>query len=416
MASVAMLALLGGCRHEPGLVADRLLQRGYLWQRQWTPAVDAAVAEASRRLDGVILLGADIEWREGTIHVVRPAIRWENVRAHQNVRALALRIAPFAKAPPADREVVETLATAMRDLLADARAHGVVPDEVQLDYDCPQRELARYRNWLRELRPAASPIRLTITTLPSWLEEPEFPRLLREVDGWVLQVHSIATANGTASKLCETAAARRWVERAARFHLPFSVALPTYRCEGGYDRDGRLLGVAMDSVEPAWPAGTRVLSFAADADEIAGLVSGWQRAHPRELRELIWYRVPVASDLRNWRWPTLSAVMAGREPKRSYVVSCTGENPVDLSLRNAGESDDTRLPSIAASWSGARLLAADALAGWNINREEGRSFFEVAEGRRLSLPPGAACRIGWLRFSERAQLQLEVMDEKEKIR
>src|SRR5439155_27099451 len=98
--------------------------------------------------------------------------------------------------------------------------------------------------------------------------------------------------------------------------------------------------VAMDSVQPPWPPDTRVLEFATNADEIAMLVKEWGRKRPRQLREIIWYRIPVATDLRNWRWVTLSAVMAGRKPPLQLVVAHAGENPIDLAIANTGEGGE----------------------------------------------------------------------------
>ena len=123
--------------------------------------------------------------------------------------------------------------------------------------------------------------------------------------------------------------------------MPFSVALPTYRCTAGYAPNGKLLSVAMDSVQPSWPPGTRILEFGADADKIAALVHEWQESRPLQLRELIWYRVPIATDTRNWRWPTLAAVMAGRFPKPSTQRS-TGRREPDRSVdRECGRSGRT---------------------------------------------------------------------------
>ena len=54
-------------------------QRGYLWQRDWTPAVSRAFTEASQRMEAVVLLGAEIEWDERRPRVVRANIAWEKV-------------------------------------------------------------------------------------------------------------------------------------------------------------------------------------------------------------------------------------------------------------------------------------------------------------------------------------------------
>ena len=128
-----------------------------------------------------------------------------------------------------------------------------------------------------------------------------------------MQVHSVPTKRESGrTELFDPELARAWVAKAAKLGRPFSVALPTYRCVAGYDETGKLLGVYMDSVAPKWPAGTTTLEFSADADAIADVVKAWQQKRPPELQELLWYRAPVASDARNWRWPTLAAVMAGQ--------------------------------------------------------------------------------------------------------
>src|SRR5207244_13169940 len=175
-----------------------------------------------------------------------------------------------------------------------------------------------------------------ISFVPAWLDDADCLARVRETDGCVLQVHSLPISARGGATLCDSNLAREWIARAGKLRMPFSVALPTYRCAAGYTRDGKLLSVAMDSVQPSWPPGTRILEFGADADEIAALVREWQKARPPQLRELIWYRVPIATDARNWRWPTLVAVMAGRPPEHHLNVRQEDTNAIDLSIVPAG--------------------------------------------------------------------------------
>ena len=408
--------LLVACDRSPTTISGPLPQRGYLWQRDWTPAVTAALTEAQQKMQGVVLLGVEVEWVEKRPCVVRANIAWERVKTEAVPCSIALRVAPFSGPFGPDDSALRRIADVAKSLLNEARAHRAEVQEFQLDYDCPQKNLAHYRAWLRQLRAVVHPTRFVITTLPAWLDEKEFARLVREVDGYVLQVHSVATASAGRAKLCDTRAARRWVAMAAKFHQPFSVALPTYRCTAGYNGAGKLIGVAMDSVQPSWPPETRRLDFAADADEIAALVHEWELARPTELRELLWYRIPVATDARNWRWPTLKAVMAGRNPTRRFEIVREGENPVDLSIRNAGESDDDRPETVVANWSSGELVAADALAGWNVRTQKQRAVFTVAPGHRLRMPPGAERRIGWLRYAAPVRLDLSFQNENKVVR
>jgi hypothetical protein len=83
-----------------------------------------------------------------------------------------------------------------------------------------------------------------------------------------------------------------------------------------------------------------------------------------------------------------------------------------LSIVNAGEADEQVNANVTASWSGAGLTASDALAGWNMNSENGRAIFRVAASHGLRLPPGATRRIGWLRFDQTTSLETELSENK----
>jgi hypothetical protein len=367
-----------------------------------------ALGEAVRQMDGVVILGAEINLAGKKPAIAKATIDWDAARRQSEHRSLALRVAPFAGPFRSDDAPAQAIVHLAKQLLSDARAHDVNLEELQLDFDCGQKNLASYRMWLLALKPIVQPTRFVITVLPSWLNDSDFRKLVREVDGFVLQVHSVPISAGTNAKLADARLAREWARKAARFGMPFGVALPTYRCAAGYGPDGKLLSVAMDSVQPVWPPGTRVLEFGADADEMAALVNDWQKTRPPQLRELIWYRVPIATDTRNWRWPTLSAVMSGRLPEHKLNILQEGENPVDLSIFNAGEADEQINSNVTATWNGAGLTASDALAGWNMKSENGRAIFRATASHGLRLPPGATRKIGWLRFDQTTTLETEL--------
>ena len=269
-----------GCNRAEQPISGPLKQRGYLWQREWTPAVVDALGEADRRMDGVVILGAEINLAGNKPEIARATIDWDAVKRGSQHRALALRVAPFAGPFRSDDAPAQAILDLEKQLLGDARAHDVNLEEFQFDFDCAQKNLGTYRTWLLALKPIVHPTRFVITVLPAWLNDSEFRKLVREVDGYVLQVHSVPISAGTNAKLTDARLAREWVRKAARFGMSFGVALPTYRCAAGYGLDGKLLSVAMDSVQPAWPPGTRVLEFGADADGIAALVNDWQKARP----------------------------------------------------------------------------------------------------------------------------------------
>lgn len=363
-------------------------------------------------MHGVVILGAEINVAGKTPEIANATIDWDAAKRQTEHCALALRVAPFAGLFDPEDAPAQAIVDLTKQLLNDARAHDVNLEEFQFDFDCAQKNLAGYRMWLLALRSIVRPTPLVITVLPAWLNDSEFPKLVREVDGYVLQVHSVPISAGTNAKLADARLACEWVRKAARFGIPFDVALPTYRCAAGYASDGKLLSVAMDSVQPVWPPGTRVLEFGADANEIAGLVHDWLKARPSQMRGLIWYRVPIATDTRNWRWPTLSAVMSGRLPEHKLNILQEGENPIDLSIVNTGEADEQLNANVIATWNGVALTAADALAGWNLESETGRAIFGVTASHGLRLPPGARRKIGWLRFDQTTTLETQLSTEK----
>ncbi len=123
---------------------------------------------------------------------------------------------------------------------------------------------------------------------------------------------------------------------------------------------------------------------------------------------MIWYRVPVASDRFNWRWSTLAAVMAGRQPAHKLEVVAAGDNPVDLAIANTGEADEEFAGTVTVTWDEARLEAADALAGWTLRTSDGQAVFEAKISGGLQLAPGAKRSIGWLRYDKVPPLRFEI--------
>ncbi len=402
--SIALIAF-AGCHRSEEKTSEPLKQRGYIWQRDWTPAVIDTVTEAERRMDGVVLLGAEINFAGKKPEMVKASIDWQAVKRQTKHCSIALRVSPFAGPFRADDAPAHLIVDLAKELLGEARDHDVKLEEFQFDFDCARKNLGAYRTWLRMLRGAVHPTRFVITTLPAWLDDSQFRSLAGEADGYVLQVHSVPLANASGAALCDVRSARQWIDKAVKFGRPFSVALPTYRCSAGYGPDGKLLSVAMDSVQPSWPPGTRVLEFAANADDLSELIDSWQKARPRQLREVIWYRLPIATDMRNWRWITLSAVMAGRHPEHRLNIIQEGANPIDLSIFNAGEADEQLIGNVIASWNDAGLTAADALSGWNVRPENDHATFGVVASRGFRLAPGANRKIGWLRFDRTINLQ-----------
>lgn len=404
--SPVLSLLLAGCAKEP---ASPLRQRAYVWQREWTPAVSAATAQAAPKLDGLVVFGVDVSWREGRPRPLQCTVDWQSLRNSHRPVSFAMRIAPWP-GPFDDGASTQVLVEEARALLRRAGKEHVECPELQVDFDCAQKKLAGYALWLKTLREAVKPVRFVITTLPAWLDEPAFPDLLKHTDGWVLQVHSaMPEKTGGHVATCDPGRARKWVAEAAKLHRPFEVALSTYTAQAGYDENGKLLGLALDGIQPAWPANVRIMQFDSDPDALVALVREWRDLRPAGLQGILWYRLPVATDQRNWRWPTFAAVIEGRSPMHHLAAKTEGVNPVDLSVVNDGEgNEDLGKIRVKTAWKGPPPVASEALPGWGVSLEAGAAIFQFS-GPAGSLPPGGRRSIGWLRFENPPQVSAEVV-------
>jgi hypothetical protein len=102
-------------------------------------------------------------------------------------------------------------------------------------------------------------------------------------------------------------------------------------------------------------------------------------------------------------------VMSGRKPAHRLEVLSEGENPVDVSITNAGEADEQRNPVVTVRWNAdSTLVASDALPGWTLKIDNHSAVFSPADGARLRLSPGSRRSIGWLRYDRPPKIRAQV--------
>lgn len=385
-------------------------QEAYVWQRTWNDDVRHAVESYGPKLGGLCLLAAEVTWENGRPAVTRVAVDYAAVQRSKAPVGLALRIGPYSGPFASDDVVARLLADLVADVLREANAAGVRPTELQIDFDCPTSKLDGYRQWVTAIRRRTGDVPVVITALPAWLASRDFAPLAREAGGFILQVHSLQRPRELV--LCDPAAARRAVEQAGKVGVPFRVALPTYGYAVGLDETGRCVGVCAEGPAKDWPEGTTVREVRANAGELAELVRGWTADRPATMRGIIWYRLPTDGDVRNWRWPTLTAVMAGRAPQPELGVQSRREGSLtDVELVNRGEAEASLDVSVACHWSDAGLVSADALGGFVRSQDDdGELRWRGGRAEQLgTLPPGASRRIGWLRLDRDKEVQCDVV-------
>ncbi len=393
-----------------------LSQEVYVWQRAWNEPVRRAVVERGEAFARIVVLNAEVTWHEGKPELAKVQVDYAALAQTHRPIGLALRIGPYSGVFGSTDPAATYLADLAEKLILEARAAGVAPGELQLDFDCAASKLEGYRKWVEWIREKVAPVPVVITALPSWLDQPAFKPLVQAADGYVLQVHSLErpTRFDAFFTLCDPSAARRAVAKAARIGSPFRVALPTYGYSVAFDGHGRFLGISAEGPAKRWPADARLKEVRTDPQQMAQLRQEWASHPPAGLKGILWYRLPVPGDTLNWRWPTLAAILEARTPRKSVRVASrrVESGLVEISLVNDGELDISSRLAVQTRWRGARLVAGDGLHGFEMaDRSVDSARFETG-ARLYRLPAGERQVIGWLRLSEDREVRVE-MEERD---
>ena len=92
-ALVVLLAVLAGWRWQsPTRAQGALPHEAYVWQRAWTEPVQEAVAQHATNFTQIVVLGAEVSWKEGRTQVVRVVVDHPSLRQAGVPVGIALRI------------------------------------------------------------------------------------------------------------------------------------------------------------------------------------------------------------------------------------------------------------------------------------------------------------------------------------
>ncbi|MGH7939883.1 MAG: DUF3142 domain-containing protein [Limisphaerales bacterium] len=389
-----------------------LSQDAYVWQRDWNQGVRDAIADHGSNFEALVALKAEISWHKRRPELIEVPLDYGLLKKSAAHIGLALRIGPYPGPFLANDRATLFLVAVAANMVHEAQAKGCDSTELQIDFDCAQSKLDGYRVWVAAIRRAIGPVPVIVTTLPSWLNEPSFPKLIAAADGYVLQVHSLQapTSVDAPFTLCDPAKAKWAVERAGEWNVPFRVALPTYGYVIAFNRNGKFAGLSADGPRKDWPPDYTLREVRTDPVAMAQLVGFWKANHPASMRGIIWYRLPTANDILNLRWPTLAAMMAGRAPREQVHAAARRVEPglVEISLINDGELDLSSRLAVEVSWQHARLVAGDGVCGFNLaDAGPGAAKFQM-DDNSFRLPAGEKRIIGWLRLSEDREVQVEL--------
>ena len=395
----------------PATPGALLTQETYVWQRAWRAPLRQSVVDFRDACDGFVVLAAQVTWSGQHGQVVATEADFALLARQGKRVGLAVRVGLYGGPLASDDSAAALLADVCQTSLSKARAAGIKPSELQIDFDCPESKLEGYRLWLTAIRKRLDGTPLTFTALPSWLHRGEFAALAAEADGFVLQVHSLkAPKDGRDFVLCDAQAAQRWAAQAGTVGKPFRIALPTYAYVAATDEAGKLIGLSAEGPSLTWPPDAHLRTVWADPAEMAALIREFSAAPPELMTGILWYRLPSGEDRFNWSPRTLRAVMAGRSPLpalRARTVKTPG-GPVEIELVNDGEADGPLPPSVSATFAG-RAVAADGVNGYRtLDSETGQVHYRRGGDSLGMLPPGAALRIGWLRFDHDTDVSVSI--------
>ena len=166
--SLMTLALLNGCEQRDAPPLDQQL---YVWQRQWTPAHDAALRDSRADFSTLRVLALQAFPQAGWSRArIDPALLKRDGRPLIAV----IRLDGQLQSLNQDEVTVQ-----IQQLISDWQGQGLILAGVEIDHDAGNARLPAYREFLAHLRsvlPAS--MALSITALPAWLDSPELPALV----------------------------------------------------------------------------------------------------------------------------------------------------------------------------------------------------------------------------------------------
>lgn len=159
------------------------------------------------------------------------------------------------------RKLLDNLGSTDPEMLAEAIAKtyladlgsqnlkGVKAVGIQLDLDYPTRLLPRYGETIRRLREKLPPATIiSVTGLPTWMNNPEISKVLDAVDLWTPQLYGaeIPTRIDKPIPISSTGDIRRWLGKIRKLNKPFYAGLAAYGYTILYDRSGDLVSLRGD--------------------------------------------------------------------------------------------------------------------------------------------------------------------------
>ena len=293
--AVACLMLLVSCSRP----VERMKHQAYVWQHRWTPPVKEALAESAPLVEGWRVLAAEIG-ADG--RVLTPSVDFLALAASQRPVIAVIRIEARLDGANEARIISDIV-----KLLESWRNSSIRLTGIEIDHDASLRTLEPYAHFLQALRNRLDrSLALSITLLPTWLESPHLlSKALTPVDEAVLQLHALANPS---RQLFDPEHAWQWLNTfAQQSRKPFRIALPNYGSRITLDDKRRV--IAIESEGPTLAQNGEWHELYSSPTTIAAFLRELEHKRPDNLRGIVWFRLPIASDQRCWSRSTWQAVI-----------------------------------------------------------------------------------------------------------
>ncbi|WP_271801721.1 DUF3142 domain-containing protein [Commensalibacter communis] len=358
-----------------------LPQEVYIWQKKWKQYLQPAIEQTTPYVIGWRFLAGEFE-PDG--QVIYPSIQFDHLQQTNLPLTAVYRFDRLRPLPSVDEVLT---------LIQQSPAYKIHHiHRIELDLDWPTPKLSLYIQLLRSLK-AKLPkdVRLNITMIPDWMRSPVFPELTERVPYPVLQVHSVDNPH---IGLFNNNTALMYIQKMNRLtRHPFYVALPTYGLKIQTTPSGTIYAIEGENDFKTGKSGQELYS---NPQQVRALIEQLQHNTPINLRGIIWFRLPIASDQRNWSLDTWMAMIKHQNLHGQIMVKEIPDpntpEAIKITLVNQGNIA-LPLPSIVSL----RCKTADGLFPYQLSvNHQGKYILNLTK-QIAPLNTHQERVIGWMR-------------------